>query len=167
MSTEEKRLLDHVQASGGMKAFRDDNKKLIDLENTVSKATSAKAEGGRAHREKDTDDDLKKDIFEDPNTAADKNWDIFSRKFEAQKNQIIDEISHAVERASDRVIKELKSGAHERICDQVRFCMPLYSSYDRYVLFLQAIYDTWVDMVDTMQSSFRHGRIYATDKKLV
>ena len=165
MSTEEKRLLDHVQANGGIKAFRDNNKELLDLEKTVNKATSVEAEGGRAHREKskDTDDDLKKDIFEDPNTAADKNWDIFSRKFEAQKNQIIDEISHAVERASDRVIKELKSGAHERILDQVRFCMPIYLSYDRYVHLLQSIYDTWVDMVDMMQSSLRHGRIYVTD----
>jgi hypothetical protein len=125
----------------------------------VSKATSARSEGGRAHQEKsqDTDDDLKKDVFEDPNNATAKNWDIFSRKFEAQKQQIIDEITHAVERASDRVIKELKSGAHERILDQVRFFMPIYLSYGPYVHLLQSIYHTWVDMVDMMQSSLRHG----------
>jgi len=150
-----------VQANGGAKAFRNDNNKLFGLEICVSKASSVRAEGGRAYRK------MSQGNFKDPNSAADKNWDTFSRKFEAQKNQIIEEISHAVERASDRVIEGLKSGVHERIRDQVRFCMPLYSSYDRYVLFLQAIYDTWVDMVDTMQSSFRHGRIYATDKKLV
>jgi hypothetical protein len=132
VGTEEKRLLDHVQANGGVKVFRDDYKKLLDLEKTVSKATSAKSEGGRALQEKsqDTDDDLKKDVFEDPNNAMAKNWDIFSRKFEAQKNQIIEEITHEVERASDRVIKELKSGAHERILDQVHFFMPIYLSYD-------------------------------------
>ena len=150
-----------MQANGGAKAFRDDNKKVFDLQNIASMAPGAKVEGGCAYRE------MFLGLFEDPGAAADKNWDAFSRKFEAQKNQIIEEISHAVERVSDRVIEGLKSGVHERIRDQVRFRMPLYLSYDRYVLFLQAIYDTWVVMVNMMQSSFRHGRIYATDKKLV
>ena len=166
MSTEEKRLSDHVEANGGVKAFRDDNKKLLELEKTVSEETSAKSEKGRGLREKskDTDDDVIKDIFEDPDNATLNNWGFFYRKFKVQKNQIIEEITHEVERASDRVIKELKSGAHERILDQVRFCMPIYLSSDHYVHFLQSIYDTWVDMVDMMQSSLRHGRIYVTDK---
>jgi len=165
VSAEEKRFLDHVQANGGVNAFRDDNKKLLDLEKFVSQETSAKSEGGRALREKpkDTDDEITKDIFEDPDNATVKNWGVFSRKFEVQKNQIIEAITHEVERASDRVIKELKSGAHERILDQVRFFVSIYSSYDRYVHLLQSIYDTWVDMVDMMQSSLRHGQIYVTD----
>jgi hypothetical protein len=152
--------LDYVQANGGVTAFREDNRKLLDLEKA-----STKAEDVRLHREKpkDTDDEIKKDIFEDPNTAMNKNWDIFTRKFEVQRIQIIEEISHAVKRASDRVIEELKSGAHERILDKVRFCMPIYLSYDRNVCLLQSIYDTWVDMVDMMQSSLRHGRSYVTD----
>lgn len=151
-----------MQANGGAKAFRDDNKKLSDLDNMiVNAAPGAKAESSWAYRE------MSQDMFEGPNAAADKNWDTFSRKFEAQKDQIIEEISHAVERINDRVIEGPKSGVRERIRDQVRFCMPLGLSYDRYVLFLQAIYDTWVNMVDMMQSSFRPGRIYATDKILV
>ena len=98
---------------------------LLDLEKTVSKASSAKAEGGRAYREQPKDanfssDELRSDIFEDPNTAAEKNWVVFSRKFEAQKNQIIDELSIVVQRESDRVIRELKGSAHERIRDRVR-----------------------------------------------
>jgi hypothetical protein len=152
--------LDYVQANGGVTAFREDNKKLLDLEKT-----STKAEDVRRRREKpnDTDDDIKKDIFEDPDAATDKNWEFFSRKFEAQKDEIIKEISHAVERASDRVIEELKSGAHERILDKVCFCIPIYLSFDRNVRLLQSIYDTWVDMVDMMQPSLRHGRSYVTD----
>ena len=125
MGTEEKRLLDLVDAKGGVRAFRDDDKMLLDLEKTVSKASSAKAEGGRAYREQPKDasfssDELRSDIFEDPNTAAEKNWVVFSRKFEAQKNQIIDELSIVVQRESDRVIRELKGSAHERIRDRVR-----------------------------------------------
>ena len=112
-----------MRANGGVQAFLDDNKKLLDLEKTVSKAPSAKAEEGRAHREKSksTDDDLKKDIFEDPNSAAKKNWDVFYRKFKAQKNQIIDDLTLVVQRESDRVVRELKGSAHERIRDRVRF----------------------------------------------
>ena len=116
----------------------------------MTAAPGAKADGGWGYRE------ITPDVFEDPNTAADKNWDTFSRKFEAQKKQIIEEeVSHTVERISDR--EGLKSGVHERIRDQVRFCMPLDLSHDCYVLFLQAIYDTWVNMVHMMQSSFRRG----------
>ena len=110
--------MDLVDAKGGVKAFRDDNKMLLDLEKSVSKPSTAKAEGGRAHREQA--DDLKRDIFEDPNAAAEKNWAIFSRKFEAQKNQIVDELTLVVQRESDRVVRELKGSAHERIRDRVR-----------------------------------------------
>jgi hypothetical protein len=103
---------------------------LLDLEKSVTKTPSAKAEGGRARREET--DDLKSDIFEDPNAAAEKNWAVFSRKFEAQKNQIIDELTLVVRRESDRVVRELKGSAHERIRDRVRlFCVPFCLSYDR------------------------------------
>jgi hypothetical protein len=119
--------LDLVNAKGGVRAFRDDNKMLVDLENTVSKVPNAKAEGGRVYREqpKDTNSatndtsDLRNDIFEDPNSAAEKNWVVFSRKFEAQRNQIIDELTLVVQRESDRVVRELKGHAHERIRDRV------------------------------------------------
>ena len=76
-------------------------------------------------------DDLKRDIFEDPNAAAEKNWTVFSRKFEAQKNQIIDELTLVVQRESDRVVRELKGSAHERIRDRVRFLRTIYLSYHR------------------------------------
>lgn len=112
-----------MQANGGAKAFRNDNKKLFDLVDMVVRmAPGAKAEGGSAYR------GMTQDIFEDPNAAADKNWDTFLRKFEAQKDQIIEEISHVVERASDRIIEGPKSRVHERILDKVRSCMPLYLS---------------------------------------
>ena len=57
-----------------------------------------------------------------------KNWAIFSRKFEAQKNQIVDELLLIVQRESDRVIEELKGKAHEHIRDRVSTSIPLLTA---------------------------------------
>jgi hypothetical protein len=125
VSPEQKQLSDLVDARGGMRALKDDDKALLELEKTAEKASNApKAEMGRARREqpKDTSfnaDDLRKDILEDPNVAVEKNLTVFSRKFEAQKNQIVDELTLVVKRESDRVIQEVKGGPHERILDRV------------------------------------------------
>ena len=64
-------------------------------------------------------DDLRKDIFEDPDAATEKNRIVFFRKFEVQKRQIIDELTLVVTRESDRVIQVVKGGPHERILDRV------------------------------------------------
>ena len=60
--------MDLVDAKGGGRAFRDDDKMLLDLEKTASKASSAKAEGGRAYREQPevanvSSDELRSDIL--------------------------------------------------------------------------------------------------------
>ena len=124
VSPEQKLLTDLVNAKGGLKVLRNNDKMLLDLEKAASKASSLpNVEGYRTRQSKrDVDREvgsLREDILEDPNTAAEKNWVVFSRKFEAQKNQIIDELTFVVQRESDRVIKELKGKAHERIRDRV------------------------------------------------
>ncbi|KAH9995914.1 hypothetical protein BJV74DRAFT_883811 [Russula compacta] len=133
VSPEQKLLSELVTAKGGTKALQRDAKMLLYLEETASKGSSpASVEGYRTSQAKlgNADlkvDDLRGDIFEHPSAAAEKNWTVFSRRFEAQKNQIIDELTLAVRRESDRVIQELKGGAHERILDR-------------------SIHDIWVDM---------------------
>ena len=103
---------------------------LLELERTASKASSApSAEGHRAPWAKPGDtnqnaDDLRTDIFETPDAAVEKNQTVFFRKFEAQKRQIIDELTLVVKRESDRVIQEIKGGPHERIRDRVRAFYP-------------------------------------------
>jgi len=125
VSPEQKQLLNLVKARGGVEFLRNDDKILLDLEKTLSKGSSSPSvEGHRACQNKsaNTDlevEDLRVDILEDPNAAAEKNWVTFSRKFEAQKNQIIDELSLVVQREGDRVIQELRGKAHERIRDGV------------------------------------------------
>jgi hypothetical protein len=127
VSPEQKLLSDLVNAKGGVKVLRNKDKVLLDLEKTASKASSSPSvEGHRTRQAKPGDadlevDNLKEDILEDPNAAAEKNWVVFSRKFEAQKNQIIDELTLVVQRESDRVVRELKGKAHERIRDRVGF----------------------------------------------
>ena len=144
VSPEQKQLSDLVKAKGGIKALRNDDKMLLDLEKTASKASgSASVEGHRTRQAKPGDADLgadllREDILEEPDAAAEKNWVVFSRKFEAQKNQIIDELTLVVQRESDRVIQELKGKAHERIRDRVGFfpacCFAQPITHPRYSL---------------------------------
>jgi hypothetical protein len=142
VSPEQKQLSDLVNANGGVKVLRNNDKMLLDLEKTASKASSSQSvEGLRTRQAKSGDADLKvdnlrEDILEDPNAAAERNWVVFSRKFEAQKNQIIDELTLVVQRESDRVVRELKGKAHERIRDRVGLpCSMLCSDYNYCLLF--------------------------------
>jgi hypothetical protein len=126
VSPEQKQLSETVTAKSGVKALKDDDKMLLELERTASKARSAPgAEGLRAPRTKPGDanpkaDDLRKDTFEDPGAAVERNHSVFIRKFEAQQRQIIDELTLVVKRESDRVIEQIQGGPHERILDRVR-----------------------------------------------
>ncbi|KAH8987709.1 hypothetical protein EDB83DRAFT_2535566 [Lactarius deliciosus] len=133
VSPEQRRILKMVDEYGGVKAIRNDDKTLLSLEEMASKASSAPSSDEHQVAWAGTSDaspnanDLKKDIFEDPGVAADKNQVVFFRKFEVQKRQIIDELKLVVKRESDRVIGAIKGGPHERILDL-------------------SIYDIWTEM---------------------
>ena len=125
-SPEQKRLSELIAVKGGIKVLKDDDNVFLELEKAEDKTASGepKVEVGRTCREHPQDADItasaedpRRDIFEDPNAAVEKNLIVFSRKFEAQKNQIIDELTLVVRRESDRVIQEVKGGPHERILD--------------------------------------------------
>jgi len=130
VSPEQKRLSELVVAKGGVKSLKGDDKMLLELEKAAGNASDVyKAEMGprrleQSHRQDRslTADDLRRVIFEDPSVAVEANLVLFARKFEAQKNQIIDELALVVKRESDRVVRGLKGGAHERILDKVGFC---------------------------------------------
>jgi len=127
VSPEQKRLLELVTAKGREKVLKDDDKALLELEKAAGRASGVcNAEGGQASQEKHNDldtnltaDNLRRDIFEHPNVAVERNLIVFSRKFEAQKNQLLDELTLVIKRESDRVIQEVKGGPHERILDRV------------------------------------------------
>jgi hypothetical protein len=118
VSPEQKSLSELVDASGGVKHLRNDDQMLLALDEKASKALGASsAEMYRARGE--TVDDLRDDILEKPDAAAERNQTTFHRKFEVQKRQIIYELTLVVKRESDRVIQEMKGGPHERILDRV------------------------------------------------
>ena len=160
VSPEQEELSMLVNANGGVKALRNNDKMLLILDETASKASSTpSAEGHRAPRAKANDAspnaaDLKNDIFEDPGTAMEKNRTVFFRKFEAQKKQIIEELTIVVKRESDRVIHEVMGGPHERILDRVSG-LTLYSftKHTHGLLFFQSIHEIWTEMVDIILSS--------------
>ena len=115
VSPEQKQISALVDEMGGVSALRNNDKMLLYLDETVSKASSTLgAEGRRAPRKNSTDakpsaDNIVNEIFEDPDAAAEKNQIVFFHKFEAQKNQIIQELSLVVEREGDRIIRETRS----------------------------------------------------------
>jgi hypothetical protein len=166
VSPEEKELSALVTTSGGVEALRNNDKVLLVLEEAASRGSRAPgAEGHRALGTKVGDtDDLKTDIFEDLTAGVERNQGLFFRKFEAQKIQIIDELTLAVQRDSDRVIEEVNGGPHEQIRDRVSCftpcpsttCMPHYSP------FLQSIHEIWKAMVDIVFFS-----IYERGLKLI
>ena len=136
VSPEQEQLLALVKAKGGVKVLRKNDEILLDLEKTARKISDSPSvdehhAGQTTSANTDPEaEDLRVDIWEDPNAAAEKNWVMFSRKFEAQKNQIIDELALVVQREGDRVIRELKGKAHERIRNGVGFrCLMLWPAY--------------------------------------
>jgi hypothetical protein len=132
VSPEQKRLSQLVEEKGGVKAFLGNERAFLDLENVVRNDSSQYSTSQAKPGDADLDvESLKKDILEDPNAAAEKNWTVFTRKFEAQKNQIIDKLALVVRREGDRIIRELHGSAHERIRDQVSFhCLSPCSTFN-------------------------------------
>ena len=124
VSPEQKRLSELVAEKGGFQVLRDNDKVLLDLEATASKSSrqpSVEGPQGKINKSDLKGENLRHDILEDPDVAVEKNWTVFSRKFEVQKNQIIDKLTLVVQRESDRVIREVQGSAHERIRDRVGF----------------------------------------------
>jgi hypothetical protein len=114
VSPELKQLSELVSLRGGVKALRGNEKTFLELERVVAHASSQSSVSLEVHT-------LRNDIFEDPTVAAESNWKVFSRKFDAQRNQIVNKLTLVVRQESDRVIREVQGIAHERIRDRVCF----------------------------------------------
>ena len=60
------------------------------------------------------------ELSDTPEDAVKKNFEAFERKFKIQERQL-EEIRQEITHSSDRMIKAVKEGAHDRIRDTVRF----------------------------------------------
>ena len=121
VSPEQKRLSKQV-AGMGVDALRNNIEELRKLDKSSGQSF---VEGPRTRQagldDKDRDvDNFKENIFEDPNAAVKKNLEVFLRKFEDQRSEIM-AVKDAVHREGDRIVQTMQGRAHERICDQVGF----------------------------------------------
>ncbi|KAI0260000.1 hypothetical protein BC834DRAFT_942566 [Gloeopeniophorella convolvens] len=123
VNPEQKRLGELVRAKGGVRAIKESDILLAELDLAAHKISEHGAHDEDRHQHQTpvtpaAFDALKMDVFEAPDAAVEKNMVVFSRKFEVQKRQIIDELTLVVKREGDRVIEKVTSGPHERIVDQ-------------------------------------------------
>ncbi|KAI0265448.1 hypothetical protein BC834DRAFT_186547 [Gloeopeniophorella convolvens] len=117
---EQRQLAALVQTRGGVRVVRENEKVLRELNSIATSKSSARVitEPSRSPTKSGNVENLRDDLFEDPSAAVEKNLVVFSRKFEVQKRQIVDELTIVVKRETDRVIQEVKTGPHDRILDQ-------------------------------------------------
>ncbi|KAJ7135469.1 hypothetical protein C8R43DRAFT_1021198 [Mycena crocata] len=120
VAPEQKEMLRVVEQKGGVQACQDNDKilkELSDLEAKSSTSLAGASQSAKSGGKTSALDDLKDDLMVDPDAAMEKNLTVFSRKFEVQKRQIVDELTKVVEREGDRVISAITAGPHDKIID--------------------------------------------------
>ncbi|KAJ7129233.1 hypothetical protein C8R44DRAFT_776236 [Mycena epipterygia] len=126
VAPEQKEMARLVEQKGGLQACQENDKILKELNDLENKSTAGvqvnvgpqSAKGSASNGNKAPGlEDLKDELTTDPDAAIEKNLTAFSRKFEVQKRQIIDELTKVVERQGDRVISAITAGPHDRIID--------------------------------------------------
>lgn len=131
-SSEEREMMAQVQRRGGANACLKSDRIIKELEELEEPGHSDDLGGdgslrratdkvGRRAADAPDFDKLQEDLNTDPNEAIKKNEDIFSRKFELKKREILEQMDHIVRREGDRIISTLTSGPHEKIIDPVSF----------------------------------------------
>ncbi|KAF8581694.1 hypothetical protein K439DRAFT_202072 [Ramaria rubella] len=121
VTADEKEMTKIVQQKGGAKACQKDDlllQELSDLEPKQGVSVSGGPAAGRKSGAKNSDlEDLKDELHLDPEAAIKKNMSVFSRKFEVQQRQLLQEMSLVVKREGDRVISAVTAGPHDKIID--------------------------------------------------
>ncbi|KAJ7262295.1 hypothetical protein B0H12DRAFT_1105150 [Mycena haematopus] len=119
VAPEQKEMMRVVEQKGGLQACQENDKILKELSDLEAKSTSLGTGPRSAKSAQKTSalEDLKDDLMVDPEAAMEANLTVFSRKFEVQKRQIVDELTKVVEREGDRVISAITAGPHDKIID--------------------------------------------------
>ena len=130
VTPDQKSILAAVQARGGTEACQKSEKvlnELNEIENKVEAAPNPTQPTSRKLPSKTQSfQDLQQELHADPDKEIEKNMSVFTRKFEIQQRQLIEELSRIVQREGDRVIGAITSGPHDKIIDPVRSSL-LYS----------------------------------------
>ena len=112
----EKTGLDRLKNEARMKQLMTEYPQLVES----TSETRSQAEQYEPDK-KDIEDALEDLRSSSADTSNDerKNMEYFERKFNIQRRQILDEMEHLVVRETDRTIRAINAGPHERINDQV------------------------------------------------
>jgi len=124
VTPEQKKLTVMVEERGGAAALENEQamRELADAEFAFVAPTGSDTRHGGA-RPFDVVE-LQHEIKGNPDEAIAQNAEFFSRKFDIQRRQIVEDIARAVNREGDRIISAVTAGPHDRIVDQV-WCMVL------------------------------------------
>ncbi|KAJ6618743.1 hypothetical protein B0H10DRAFT_1794829 [Mycena sp. CBHHK59/15] len=120
VAPEQKEMMRVVEQKGGLQACQDNDKILKELSDLEAKSSHSQGNGPQTTKsaaKSSALEDLRDDLMTDPDVAMEKNLTVFSRKFEVQKRQIVDELTKVVEREGDRVISAITAGPHDKIID--------------------------------------------------
>ena len=128
VSAEQLELTALVQKRGGPTVVMGSNDALKEMLKFKPSSTVAVGkrdrESGAEHSSHTGDDELsvvKRDLFENPQNAIEKNLEVFERKFKMQQRELAEEMRRMVHHECDRVIEAVTAGPHDRIIDPVRF----------------------------------------------
>ena len=121
ISPEQKEVAARIRERGGVQAVLENDRALRDLVDLHRGSDgAADAGGGLSRREVAIDIDvLRLEIREDVELSVERNQETFSRKFDMQRKQIVDELSRALHREGDRIIDAITAGPHDRLIDPV------------------------------------------------
>ncbi|KAI0063522.1 hypothetical protein BV25DRAFT_381883 [Artomyces pyxidatus] len=111
VSADQKALSEHITAD------RDVNG-VDSVVGSLQEATSVLAQSLRRESDDSVLQGLELELAENPDDAMEQNMAVFSRKFEGQKRQIIDDTSSEAPRPGDRVISGLHAGPFDSIRNQ-------------------------------------------------
>ncbi|GJE85128.1 VPS13 domain-containing protein [Phanerochaete sordida] len=115
----DRELIREIELNGGAdNVLKDENL----MRRLVGKSGDKDAQGDGKMLSKDAQAVLLKDIVRDVNKSfsemLQENEELFSRKFKAQQEVLVEEMSNVVRREGDRVINTITSGPHDRIIDK-------------------------------------------------
>ncbi|TBU26461.1 hypothetical protein BD311DRAFT_779599 [Dichomitus squalens] len=117
LSPEYEDIAARVRGRGGLQAVMDNERLLRELIHEFRGHVDGTLDiRGRQDVAFDMEE-LKLELREDIELAVERNAQTFSRKFEMQRQQIVDELARVVHREGDRVINAIPSRPHDRIID--------------------------------------------------
>ncbi|KAF8509109.1 hypothetical protein BU17DRAFT_56323 [Hysterangium stoloniferum] len=117
ISLEERKLMSLMKEKGGRQVYQENPKILKELVDKLATPTkTGRVQVGASNQIKF--EDVLEELHTDPDEAISNNMKVFDRKFDMQTQQIR-ALSDKIRQESDRVIKTINAGPHDRIIDPV------------------------------------------------